>query len=107
MKKYKEEAYKGYTKFVKETYKDNQNYKLASIAWLSKTNLKIELEAPYILYAKKKCKPRYLFCPKTYCLIDFSEEVNRKYAKNIVYSALWRMNKELDEIGEKVEGRPQ
>lgn len=106
MKKYKEDAYKGYLKFVKKTYKDdNRSIKIASISWVNKTMLKLELEAPYMCYSKKNRNPRYHFCSRTYCLINFYEEANRKYAKNVVYSALWRMNKELDEIGEKVEGR--
>ena len=106
MKKYKEDTYKGYMKFVKETYKSDTNYKIASITWITKTKLKVELEAPYITYGSGN-KSHFMFCPKTMCLIDFSEEPERRYAKKMVYSALWRMNKELDEIGEKVEGRPQ
>lgn len=105
MKKYKEDAYKGYMKFVKETYRDD--FKIASITWISMTNLKVEIEAPCIISTDKENKQHYhyRFCPKTYCVIDFSDETTRKYAKQVVYSALWRMNKELEEIGEKVEGK--
>lgn len=105
MKKYKEDAYKGYMKFVKETYRDD--FKIASITWISMANLKVEIEAPYIISTDKENKQHYRFCPKTYCVIDFSDEDKRRGAKQLVYSALWRMSKELDEIGEKVEGRPQ
>ena len=103
MKKYKEEAYKGYLKFVKETYRND--FKIASITWNSMVNLKVEIESPVFVSTNKENKQHYRFCPKAYCIIDFSDETTRKYAKQVVYSALWRMNNELDEIGEKVEGR--
>lgn len=102
MKKYKKEAYKGYLKFVKE----NKQQKIASITWLGAKTLRVELQSPWLISAKGKGKPPYFFCPKTNCIIDFTD-AKKRGAKEVVYSALKRMNKELDEIGEKVEGRPQ
>ena len=104
MKKYKEDAYKGYMKFVKETYRDDY-FKIASITWISMVSLKVEIESPFFVSTDKENKQHYRFCPKTYCVIDFSDEAKRRGAKQMVYSALCRMSKELDEIGEKVEGR--
>ena len=101
MKKYKEEAYKGYMKFVKE----NKQQKIASITWLGEKSLRVEIEAPYMISNKSKGNPPYFFCPKATCVIDFHHKERLDYAKQVVYSALWRMNKELDEIGEKVEGK--
>ena len=103
MKKYKEDAYKGYLKFVK----DNRHQKIANITWLDGKNLRVEIEAPYMISNKNKGNPPYFFCSKTNCVINFNTKKKRDYAKKLVYSALWRMNKEIDEIGEKVEGRPQ
>ncbi len=103
MKKYKEDAYKGYLKFVKE----NHHQKIANITWLNCKNLRVEIEAPYMISNKSKGDPPYFFCSKANCVITFNTKEKRDHAKKIVYSALWRMNKELDEIGEKVEGRPQ
>lgn len=102
MKKYKKEAYKGYLKFIKE----NKQQKVASITWLSANSLRVELESPWLVSAKSKGRPPYFFSPKTNCIIYFTD-AKKLGAKEIVYSALRRMNKELDEIGEKVEGRPQ
>lgn len=104
MKKYKEEAYKGYLKFVKE----NRHQKIANMSWLDGKNLRVEVEAPYMISNKSKGYPQYFFCLKAnYVIITFNTKEKRGYAKKMVYSALWRMNKELDEIGEKVEWRPQ
>ena len=103
MKKYKEEAYKGYLKFVKE----NRHQKIANMSWLDYKNLRVEIEAPLMISNKSKGIPLYIFCPKINCVINFSSKEKQDQAKNLVYSALKRMNKELDEIGEKVEGRPQ
>lgn len=101
MKKYKEEAYKGYMKFVKE----NRHQKIANMTWLDYKNLRVEIEAPYMISNKSKGNPPYFFCPKVNCVITFNTKEKRDYAKKMVYSALWRMNNELDEIGEKVEGK--
>ena len=101
MKKYKEEAYKGYLKFVKE----NRHQKIANISWLDGKNLRVEIEGPYMISNRSKGNLPYFFCPKTNCVITFNTKERRDYAKKMVYSALWRMNKELDAIGEKVEGR--
>lgn len=103
MKKYKEEAYKGYLKFVKE----NRHQKIANMSWLDGKNLRLEIEAPDMISDKSKSNHPYFFCSKADCVIAFNTKEKRDYAKKMVYSALWRMNKELDEIGEKVEGRPQ
>lgn len=103
MKKYKEDAYKGYLKFVKE----NRHQKIANITWLDYKNLRVEIESPYMISNKSKGDPPYFFCPKANCVITFNTKEKRDRAKQLVYSALWRMNKEIDEIGEKVEGRPQ
>lgn len=103
MKKHKEEAYKGYLKFVKE----NRHQKIVNMAWLDYKNLRVEIEAPVMISSENNGKLTYFFCPKTSCVINFSTKEKRDHAKKLVYSALWRMNKELDEIGEKVEGRPQ
>lgn len=103
MKKYKEEAYKGYLKFVKE----NRHEKIANITWLDYKSLRVEIEAPYMISNKSKGHPLYFFCPKVNCVITFNTKERRDHAKQLVYSALWRMNKEIDEIGEIVEGRPQ
>jgi len=103
LKKYKEDAYKGYLKFVKEI----RHQKIANITWLDGKILRVEIEAPYMVSNKSKGNPPYYFCPKANCYIMFNTKEEREYAKKMVYSALWRMNKELDEIGKKVEGRPQ
>ena len=103
MKKYKEEAYKGYLKFVNE----NRHQKIANMTWLDGKNLRVEIEAPYMISNKSKGNPPYFFCSKANCVIAFSTKKKRDSAEIQVYSALKRMNKELDEIGEKVEGRPQ
>lgn len=102
MKKYKEDAFKGYLKFVKK----NRHQKIANIAWLDHNNLRVEIEAPYMISNKSKGNPPYFFCSKVNCVINFTE-AKKRGAKEVVYSALSRMNKELDEIGEKVEGRQQ
>lgn len=102
MKKYKKEAYKGYLKFAKE----NRYQKIASITWLSADSLRVDLESPWLVSAKSKGRPVYFFSPKLNCVI-YLTDAKKLGAKEIVYSALLRMNKELDEIGEKVEGRPQ
>ena len=103
MKKYKEEAYKGYLKFVKE----NRHQKIVNMAWVDSKNLRVEIEAPFMISDESKGRPLYVFCPKANCVITFNTKERQDHAKKLVYSSLWRMNKELDEIGEKVEGRPQ
>jgi len=103
MKKYKEEAYKGYLKFVKE----NKQEKIASITWFDDKKLRVKIVAPYMVSNKSKGELPYYFSPEATCGITFNTKEKRDYAKKMVYSALWRMNKELDEIGEKVEGGPQ
>lgn len=101
MKKYKEEAYKGYLKFVKE----NRYQKIAKMAWLDGKNLRVEIEVPYMMFNKSKGNTPYFFFPETNCVVTLNTKEKRDSAKELVYSAFCRLNKELDEIGEKVEGR--
>lgn len=109
MKKYKEDAYKGYLKYIRKNQKDSkgdyEHYKLAKLSWVDSRILQLELEAPRMVSADSKGSPHYIFDPKLECTISFGNETNRKYAKEVVYSAFCRMDKELDELGEKVEGK--
>lgn len=111
MKKYKEDAYKGYLKYIRKNQKDNkghfERYKLAKLSWVDSRVLQLELESPWVVSAGSKGRPSYLFDPRLECTISFGNETNRTYAKELVYSAFCRMDKELDELGEQVGGRPQ